>query len=163
MHSHARLLMIAGALALVAATPAIASPPWISIEVPPNPFDQASRGAFVVVRTYHHGNPTALRVSATAEGLVGGERRTIRLAVDATSRPAVFAIRKQWPSEGVWTLVIASREGESVATALVEIDATGEVSRVSVPTRMQSGWRVPREVAVQEVDAGLRARAQRGG
>ena len=54
-------------LAAVAA-PAVAlsaassfSPPWISIETPPNPYDPASRGAFLVVHTFHHGELAASR------------------------------------------------------------------------------------------------------
>jgi hypothetical protein len=151
------------ALALLVATPVLAGPPWIAIEVPPNPFDSASRDAFVVVRTYHHGNPQNLAVTATAEGLVQGERRTMRLTVDNTSRVGVFAIKKQWPSEGVWTLVIVSRDGSGTATALVDIGASGEVAAVRVPTRQQGAYKIPRAVAAGEIDASLRTLAQRGG
>jgi DNA-directed RNA polymerase specialized sigma24 family protein len=41
--------------------------------------------------------------------------------------------------------------------------AAGEVAAVRVPTRTQGGYRIPREVAATEVDASLRALAQRGG
>jgi hypothetical protein len=158
-----RVLAAVAALVLLVAAPALAGPPWIAIEVPPNPFDSASRDAFVIVRTYHHGNPQQLAVTATAEGLVRGERRSVKLDVNNTSRAGVFAIKKQWPSEGVWTLVIMSRDGQGVATALVDIGTNGEVAAVRVPTRQDGRYRIPREVAASEVDATLRQLAQRGG
>lgn len=161
--ARSRTLATLAALALLVATPLLAGPPWIAIEVPPNPFDSASRDAFVVVRTYHHGDPQNLAVTATAEGLVRGERRSMKLTVDNTTRHGVFAIKKQWPSDGVWTLVIVSRDGGGSATALVDIGATGEVAAVRVPTTRQGNYRIPRAVAASEIDATLRTLAQRGG
>ena len=43
-----RVLAAVAALVLVVAAPALAGPPWIAIEVPPNPFDSASRDASAV-------------------------------------------------------------------------------------------------------------------
>ena len=157
------MLAAAAALVLLVAAPALAGPPWIAIEVPPNPFDSASRDAFVIVRTYHHGHPNQLAVTATAEGLVRGERRSVKLNVDNTSRTGVFAIKKQWSNDGVWTLVIVSRDGNGIATALVDIGTNGEVAAVRVPTRQEGQYKIPRAVAAAEVDATLRMLAQRGG
>ena len=50
-------LLAAAVLTLAAAAPAF-GPPWISIETPPNPYDAASRGAFLLVHTFHHGDLT---------------------------------------------------------------------------------------------------------
>ena len=134
-------------------------PPWISIEVPPNPFDRASRGAFLLVHAFHHGTPAAFPVTGTAEGIMNGERRSVKLDFQQTSRPAVYALRKQWPSEGAWVLVISvTQEGNDVASALVELGASGEVASVKVPTTRQDGWDIPRRISAQEVAAALSAR-----
>lgn len=133
-------------------------PPWISIETPPNPYDQASRGAFLVVHTFHHGNVVASGVTGTAEGIVGGARRSIRLAFDTTSRPGSYALRKQWPADGVWMLVISTGAGESGVTALVDVSAAGEVARVRVPTRRADGWDIPVQVTARDIDSALRSR-----
>ena len=58
----------ASSLAVAAASP-VFGPPWISIETPPNPFDATSRGAFLVVHTYHHGDVVASGVNGSAEGI----------------------------------------------------------------------------------------------
>ena len=139
-------------------------PPWISIEYPANPYDAGSRGAFLLVHAFHHGQNIAFPVTGTAEGLVNGARRTVSLEFRATSRPGVYALHKQWTDDGVWTLVLAVRQGDgdmSAAQAAVELGANGQVASVTVPTRRQGEWLVPTGVAMRDVEAGLRTRAAR--
>lgn len=145
-------------LALSAAAPAF-GPPWISIETPANPYDAATRGALLVVHTFHHGTPTASGVTGTAEGIVAGSRRSVRLSFDAMSRPGSYALRKQWPSDGTWMLVINTGGQAEGVTALVDIAETGDVSRVRVPTRREGAHQVPAQVTAHDIDAALAARA----
>lgn len=158
----ARLL---GAAALVATTAFTAfGPPWISIEYPANPYDSGSRDAYLLVHAFHHGTPVSFPVSGTAEGIVAGARRTVSLEFKNTSRPGVYALHKQWPSEGVWTLVLAVTQGKGefdTAKAVVDLGTNGQVLNVNVPSKMQNGWRVPAPVHMADVDAALRARAGR--
>lgn len=138
-------------------------PPWISIEYPANPYDAASRGAFLLVHAFHHGQNVAFPVSGTAEGLVNGARRTVTLEFKPTSRPGVYALHKQWSGDGVWTLVLGVRQGDgemNLAQAVVEMGATGQVAAVTVPTRQQGSWLVPAGVSMREVEEGLRSRAR---
>lgn len=142
---------------------ALRGPPWISIEYPVNPHDPTTRGAFLVVNAYHHGTPTGFPVRGTAEGLVGGQRRTVSLEFTRTSRPGVYALRKQWRDEGTWTLVLAVSQGEgdgNTAQAIVDLAPDGSVARVKVPTRKdREGWSIPQPVAMSEVEHSLRKRA----
>jgi hypothetical protein len=156
---------LSAALATAPVTPAPASgttmgPPWISIEYPVNPYDATTRDAFLVVHAFHHGNPMNFPVSGTAEGIVNGQRRTVPLEFARTSRTGVFALRRQWPVEGAWTLVIGVAQGpEDRVSAIVELGRGGEVAKVTVPTRRQDGWTVPAPVVMPDVEAALRARA----
>lgn len=145
-----------------AASPApVFGPPWISIEHPVNPYDQTTRGAYLVVHAFHHGTPTGFPVSGTAEGLVNGQRRTVKLDFKATSRTGAYALTKQWPSEGTWSLVITVAQGpEDGVSAIVDIGTTGDVARVQVPTRRQDSHTIPAKVSMNEVEASLRARAR---
>ena len=148
----------------LAATMAFMGPPWISIETPPNPYDSASRDAYLLVHTFHHGTPVPNPISGTAEGIVDGARRTVALEFGNTSRPGVYALRKQWPEKGVWTLVIAATQGEgesNTAKAVVEIGTNGQVASVVVPTQMRNGYRVPAPVNMSDVETALRTRAGR--
>lgn len=155
-----RRLLAIGSL-FVATAFVSSGPPWISIEYPGNPYDQESRDAYLYVHTFHHGTPVPNPVSGTAEGLVAGARRTISLEFRTTRRPGVFALRQQWPSDGVWTLVIGATQGEgesNTAWAVVELGTNGQVAAVTVPTRRTNNYVVPAPVQMANVEAGLRAR-----
>jgi len=154
-------LAVVGALL---ATTAFAkfSPPWISIEYPGNPYDFATRDTYLYVHAFHHGEPIANSVSGTAEGVVKGERRTVSLEFKTTSRPGVYSLTKQWPSDGTWTLVIGATQGageNSTAYAVVEIGAMGQVASVNVPVVRKSGTVLPAPVSMREVESALRTRA----
>jgi hypothetical protein len=152
------MLLSFGAVALGAS--AAFGPPWISIEVPPNPYDRASRDAFLIVNTFHHGDAVASGVTGTAEGLAGGNRRSVPLSFEATSRRGSYALRKQWPSEGTWMLVINTGGRENGVTALVDLGTGGDVAGVRVPTRRQGEWLVPAEVTTADIDHALSVRAR---
>jgi hypothetical protein len=149
------------ALTLSAFSTALAGPPWIAIEYPANPFDRASRDAFLTVRTYHHGDLMARTVTGTAEGVVNGRRQSMPLDIRPGSQAGMYVVRWQRPASGRWVLVINSgNQGIVDATAVVEISPTGTVASISVPTRaIGNGWISPRPVAATEIDGLLQGRA----
>ena len=145
--------------AVMAMSPAPVGPPWISIEYPPSPFDATTRDAFLLVHAFHHGTPMNFPVAGKAEGVVAGKRKSIALDFTRTSRDGVYALRKQWPTEGNWVLAIdVTQEGDSKAGALIELGATGEVAKVTVPTSRRDGWAIPRAITSGEIENALRAR-----
>jgi len=156
-----RSFALVTALTLCAFSTALAGPPWIAIEYPANPFDRTSRDAFLTVRTYHHGELMARTVTGTAEGVVDGKRQSMRLDIRAGSQPGMYVVRWQKPATGRWVLVINSgNQGITDATAVVEINPSGGVASVTVPTRaIGNGWISPRPVASTEIDALLQGRA----
>ena len=153
-----RSLIAAAALSLAISTPAFAGPPWISLEIPANPYNETTRGAFALVRVYHHGDAAFYPVSGTAEGLVNGERRSVDLKLVSTSIPGVYALRYEPIKEGAWLLVIhlgekAKEMGE--ATMLVTLQ-NGQPGLAQVPTRARDGYTVPDAVTPAQIDAILR-------
>jgi len=153
-------MVVPATLALAAAL--LVGPPWISIEYPGNPHDRANNGAMLYVHVFHHAQPIAYPLVGTAEGFVNGERRSITLKFTETARPAVYGLSRQWPTEGVWTLVIKMSRGdrgEDGATAVVELAPDGEIASVRVPTRKEGQWTIPVDVSMAEIDRALRARA----
>ena len=158
-----------GALALALSLPATApfnatllGPPWISIEHPVNPYDASTKDAFLLVHAFHHGTPTNFPVSGTAEGIVKGERKSVSLEFRPTSRPGVYALKKQWSTEGTWTLVVSVTQGpDDAVSAVVDLGSGGLVASVRVPTRSADGHTLPAKVAMSAIDASLRARAGR--
>lgn len=154
------VVLAALATTLCAPAPALAGPPWISIELPADPYDPATRGAFLVVRAFHCATPASERVTGTAEGIVNGERRTLALELSETGREGVYALKRTWPDQGTWTLVLQAHQGPTqAATAVLELGPDGAVTSIRVPTTARQGSRVPAPVAMSEIEAALRARA----
>jgi hypothetical protein len=152
---------LAVALVLILSSMAFAGPPWLSIELPANPYDRQTRGSIAIVRTYHHGIPVQLQVLGTAEGLIDGERVSLPLELLATSSTGVYALKGELPGRGVWVLVVrGGAEGDGV-TAIVDIGPDGSIRAVDVPTRGENPP-VPRAITGQEIDARLRSLASAG-
>jgi hypothetical protein len=162
-----RCLFPAALLAVVAATAAFVTPaaatlvkwpPWLSIESPVNPFDPTTRGAVLLAHAvFREGQSQLSDLSGTAEGIVNGARRSVTLRFDATGQPNVFALRRQWPTEGTWLLRIALKQ----TTAIVTLNRSGDVASVRVPTELQSGNPIPRPVGAREIDSTLAEVARR--
>jgi hypothetical protein len=146
-------------LTISAAVPATLGPPWISIEYPPSPYDATTRGAFLLVHTFHHGTPIVAPVTGKAEGIISGERRSVSLKFGGTSRTGVYALNKQWPSDGTWVLFITANQGPNDdVTAIVELGANGQVASVRVPTERRGSWNIPSDVSAAERESIVKAR-----
>jgi hypothetical protein len=145
------------AFVLSAATPALAGPPWISIEVPGNPYEEGARDAFLVVHAFHHMSPDDAPLTGVAEGTVNGRRRTIPLSFQKMSRVGAFGVKKQWPDSGVWVLAFTVTEhGNAEASALVSVGEDGQVAKVQTfGARQANGYVMPRAYAKSDVDAAL--------
>jgi hypothetical protein len=157
------VLVLAAGLSVAAPSPGFAKgPPWVSIELPANPWDQSTRGAYLLVHVFHHGLAMQVEPGGTAEGMVNGQRRSVPLRFEKASRPGVYALRNQWGAAGRWVLVITVNQGghegaaEDIAQAVVEISEDGSVTSVRVPTREDRGRAFPRRVTQAEIDAALR-------
>jgi hypothetical protein len=93
-------LALALCLNLAAATPAVAGPPWLTIEFRPNDF-----AGVMLVRTSHHGEALAMPLTGTAEGLVNGQRRSVALTFNRSAdAPNAYTVPNTWGAEGVWVL-----------------------------------------------------------
>jgi hypothetical protein len=157
-------LLLSAALLAVAPLPTSVKfwPPWLSIESPVNPFAPGARDAVLLVHAaMRDGIPSANDVTATAEGLVNGARRSVVVRLDAMPTPGVFAVRRQWPTDGTWLLRIDLHPRGDTTTALVLFDREGNVTLSRVPTRLASGTQVPRPVSGREIDSTLTAAARR--
>jgi hypothetical protein len=119
-------LALAALLTPALAAPAAACPPQITVERP----SAASDNAFVLVHASPGCQRGNLTVTGTAEGLIDGARRSIVLEVAATGTDGVYRVRRQWPGEGVWVLRLVVHVGEGSATALVGVNAAGEIAAV---------------------------------
>jgi hypothetical protein len=157
LKTFARPAMLATVPLLVAATIAIAGPPWISIEYPPNRLDKETRGALALVRIYHHEHQGQFPVEGTAEGIVDGERVSLPLKFTAVGDEGVWAAWGQIPGEGNWVLAIHGTDGVSRAEVSILAALAGgnqEISFVKVPRSREGNW--PRAANDRDVESMLR-------
>ncbi|MDQ3255723.1 MAG: hypothetical protein M3R15_17800, partial [Acidobacteriota bacterium] len=85
-------------MVLTFAPQALAGGFHLSVEIPPTDNSQF-KNAVLLVRPYGCKKPSDATLSATAEGVVKGERRTVPLRLTSISE-GVYAIRQEWPAEG---------------------------------------------------------------
>ena len=149
-------LFAAAMLAAIAATPATAGPPWISVEHPVNPHHSDTRDALALVHTYHHGDARHFPLEGRAEGVVDGRQVRLPLRIEQTYRKGVYAVRGELP-DGAWVLVLTMTDTESGAraSALVALDGR-RVTRVQVPGEERNGWMVPRQATAGDIESMMR-------
>lgn len=141
--------------ALAAATVSLAGGFYLQVAAPDS---KEAQGAVLLVRAYGCVTPEDAELVATAEGIVQGERRSIKL--ELTHRGAgVYAIRRQWPQEGVWVLAIngAYKAKGMSASALVTLSPSGQIQSKDKGVEVRYS---PRRLAKQDIDSALSA-AQR--
>jgi len=159
----AMLATIGGATLMLSAatrdaTSAMFGGPWISVESPANPYDQATRGSVMLVHTFHHGTKVDMPLVGKAEGLVDGQRRSVALTLTKSSQAGTHGVRNEWGEKGTWTVLLTATQHEPQASiqAVVDVNADGSVGKVTVPT---SAGR-PRLLSAAEIDRGLRERVR---
>ena len=88
----------------------------------------------------------SVQMTGTAEGLVKGQRQSLKLELMAMPTPAVFAVRKQW-SDGTWVVnLTATCPGrKATAGALVALDGNSALLRAK--TKLFERTATEREVA----------------
>lgn len=111
----------------------------------------ASGEAVVQVRTDGCNQPEKAAVWGTAEGLVDGERQTVKLKLRKL-RPGVYEVGQQWPEEGTWILAVTGTYRRHTSTLLIEIDG-GAVRVADGEIQMQ---RLRRKASRAEVAGALR-------
>jgi len=162
MHASLRPFALAAVVAgglVIAARTAHAGPAWISIEIPTNPHNRTISSAWFLVRTYHHWQPVETALTGTAEGLVNGVRRSVKLEFTKAPVAGAYAVMGDVPTEGAWLVVIRA-PGLDGATALVSLGADGQVSGAEVPANTTNdGWKVPRQVTDADIESALRKHA----
>jgi len=100
-----RWSFIVPALCIFAAATLTAGGFYLSLEKPAAADTLQAKDVVLLVRAYGCHQPEDALISATAEGFVKGYRETINLQLHPTSS-GVYAIKQQWPTEGVWLVAV---------------------------------------------------------
>lgn len=81
--------------------------------------------AVVVIKAAGCQDPAAATVTASAVGVVGGERRTVPLKLEKLSEVGTFALTQQWPREGKWVIEIVGKSATMFTNTLVTAGPDG--------------------------------------
>jgi len=112
------------------------------------------KSAAFVFRTEGCADPAKPEISATAEGLVKGARKSLDLKVATTSKPNIYAVPQTWPTEGDWVVNLKGTCGNESAGAIVPFGPRGFIRE---STKIFS-----RPATNAEIDASLKALSQGG-
>jgi hypothetical protein len=119
--------------------------------------DFAAKTAAFAFRTEGCAEPAKAQISATAEGLLKGERRSVVLKIAAmSSKPGVYAVFQTWPADGgAWVVNLRGACAGENAGAIVPVGPKGFMR--------ESAKFFPRTATNEEIDAALKAMPQGGG
>ena len=134
------------------ATLAFAEGFTFSIGSPVAAQDFRAKAAAFVFRTQGCAEPAKSQISATAEGLVKGVRRSVALKVQTMSKPGVYAVYQNWPAEGDWVVNLKGTCDDANAGAIVPIGPKGFVR--------ESAKFFPRPATDAEIETSLKALAE---
>jgi hypothetical protein len=150
-------LALALALTVAFAAPALAGPPWISVEFRAMPLG-ANRDGYLVLRTFHHAEAVGYPLTGTAEGVVGGRRTSIPLRFEVLADEAgVFVVTRVWSDGTPWVLNVALDAGQHFgAGVVIGIGPSGLPAFVRFPRTMDG---ITRPATAREVDTLLQALA----
>ena len=129
------LASLSSALLLTIASPAVAGGFQLSVETPAGSADPQLKDIVLIARTYGCHQPADATLSATAEGFVSGNRRSLPLELRSIGS-GVYAIKQQWPSEGTWVLALTGAYNGMTSSVLVELGPNG---KVLPDTRLEEG------------------------
>ncbi len=117
---------LGGAIVLAISSSAFAGGFQLSVETPSSSFDPQMKDVVLVARTYGCHQPADAKLSATAEGLVNGARKSVALELRSVGS-GVYAIKQQWLSEGTWVLALTGAYNGMTSSVLVELGPNGKV------------------------------------
>jgi hypothetical protein len=108
-------------MAAILAAPLFAGALTLQVDNTRSNPEAIAKNAVVVAHITACHSPEKTTVTATAEGVVNGRRQTIPVKVINLSRPGAFAVSRQWPPQGTWTvkMVATNPDYPNYATSLV--------------------------------------------
>jgi hypothetical protein len=114
------------ALLIALPSPTFAGGFQLSVETPNKSSDPKLTDVVLVARTYGCHQPADAKLSATAEGLVGGKRQSLNVALNSIES-GVYAIKQQWPAEGTWVLALTGDYNGMTCSVMIELGPNGKV------------------------------------
>ena len=110
---------------------------WLQLGNPEANPAAGKLGAVVVIKAVGCHDPAAAKVTATAVGVVNGERRSIPLELKPLGEPGAYALSQQWPKEGKWVIQLVGRNDEQFTNTLFTA-SPGGIDRLHARLEMKA-------------------------
>ena len=110
---------------------------WLQVGNPEANPTAGKLGAVITIKAVGCHDPAAAKVTATAIGVVNGERRTIPLELKPLGEPGFYALSQQWPKEGKWVIQLVGKNDEQFTNTLIGA-GPGGVDRVHARLEMKA-------------------------
>ncbi len=114
----------------------------------------AQGDAVALVRADGCHQPSQAKVSGTAEGLVDGQRRSVKLKLTSVGE-GVYTVARQWPAEGTWVLAVTGTYRGYVSSVLIGVGADGKAALKKGGADLQVRT-LPRALTNADVEGALR-------
>lgn len=137
------------ALALVWTTAALAQGFSLKIGSSVASQDFHFKAAALALRAEGCADLANIQITATAEGLVKGERRSVELKVMPASKPGIYAVLQNWGPDGDWVIAVKGVCAAETSGAIVPFNRQGFIR--------ESAKFFSRPVKAAEIDASLKA------
>ena len=98
---------------------------WLELGNPEASAEARKANAVFTVRAIGCHDPAAAKVTATAIGIVNGQRKTLPIELTKMSAPGTYAVAQQWPKEGKWVIQLVGRNDEQFTNTLVTAGPQG--------------------------------------
>ena len=98
---------------------------WLQLGNPEASAEARRVNAVVTIKATGCHDPAVAKVTATAIGMVDGQRRSIPLKLDKLSEPGAYALSRQWPDQGTWVIELAGRNDEQFTNTLLRAGPEG--------------------------------------
>ena len=125
------------ALTLACAGQVFAGGFWLQLGNPEASPAASKMGAVLTLKAVGCHDPAAAKVTATAIGIVNGQRRTIPLELKPLGEPGAYALSQQWPKEGKWVIQLVGKNDEQFTNTLIAAGPDG-IDRLHAKSDMKA-------------------------
>lgn len=144
---------------LIFISTAIAGGFILSVEIPNSTTNAELKDVFLLVRPLGCHQPSDAKLEARAEGTLEGKRISLPIRLTKMNE-SVYTIRKQWPDNGAWILVITGRYRGLISSAFVELNATDNLKAKTMTAKAKNARLgvkvVSRKASQREIESMLR-------
>ncbi len=98
---------------------------WLTLGNPDASGEARAMHAVATVKAFGCHNPADATITGIAIGVLDGKRQTIPLKLTRLREPGMYAVARQWPSEGRWVVQFTGRYNGAVASTLAPAGPNG--------------------------------------